>query len=489
MTNAIECSRRSIVAGMAAFGVCGFARGASAAETHTLAERLAAYASALRYEDLDALAIERVKAHLIDTIGCGIAAFDERVVKSCRDLALAAGNGGATVIGTARRTSPDLAGFANGAAFRYYDLNDTYVGGLSGHPSDHIAPVLAVAEVEKASTTELITAIALAYEISCRLIDTFDLTTRGWDAPVFSLPAVALASGKLMRLDAGKLAQAISLALNDHISMGQTRAQALSDWKGLGDAEASRNAVFAAQLARAGITGPGPIFEGRLGFFKQVSGEANVNVEAFGGHGNAFRITKCGMKPYPAVIYAQTAIAAGVAVAQEVKEKAGSLDRIVAIEIASTRRGVQQAGSDPEKWTPNTRDTADHSLPYITARAMFEGGITNASYSFEKLTEPRIRAFMQKIKVAEDPVLTARVGESVPTRVTAILESGERISREVNDVPGFPGKPMTKADIDRKFFGNVGTRWPKERTDAVLQSLWGLEHTEDIGALLGTLTV
>jgi 2-methylcitrate dehydratase len=486
--------RRSVVAGMAALGVCGLARRASAADAHPLAarplaEQLALYADGLRYEDIDPATIERVKSHVVDTIGCGISAFGERPVHTCRDVALSVGSGASTVIGTTRRTSPDLASFANGAAFRYYDLNDVYVGGLSGHPSDHIAPCLAVAEAERASAADLITAIVLAYEINCRLIDSFDLATSGWDVPVFSLPAVALAAGKLMKLDTGKLTQAVNLAINDHIPLAQTRAQTLSDWKGLADAEAGRNAVFAAMLARGGLSGPAPIFEGRFGFFKQVSGEAKVDIDAFGGPGKTFRINQCGMKAYPAVIYAQTAIAAGIAVAADIMKKGSSLDRIAAIDIATTRRGFRQAGSEPEKWTPKTRDTADHSLPYITARAMFEGEITNDSYAPEKLNEPRILAFMQKIKVAEDPALTARLGPAVPTRVTATLEDGQRIAREVNTVPGFPGQPMSKADIERKFRGNIAKRWPREKTDAVLQSLWALEETKDIGALLGTLTV
>jgi len=503
--------RRHVVAGMAALGIASLTRRAvaapavSAASVRPLAERLAAYAHALRYDDLDAATIERVKSHVIDTIGCGIAAFDEPPVRICRDVALSsAGGGAATVIGTSRRTSPDLASFANGAAFRYYDLNDVYVGGLAGHPSDHIAPCLAVAEAERASAAELVTAIVLAYEINCRLIDALDITTRGWDVPVFSLPAVALAAGKLMKLPVDKLTQAVNLAINGHIPMGQTRVQTLSDWKEFADAEAARDAVFATLLARGGLTGPAPIFEGRSGFFRLVTGPADIDVDAFGGRGAAFRIHQCGMKAYPAVVYAQTAIAAGIAVAQEVigkdgasreatrKElasKAGALDGIAAIEIATTRRGFQQAGSEPEKWAPDTRDTADHSLPYITARAMFDGDITNDSYAAEKLRDPRILAFMRRIKVAEDPALTARVGAVVPTRVTAIMADGQRITREVDDVPGFVGRPMSRADIDRKFRGNIGTRWPQGRTDAVLQALWGLEHTDDVGALVGRLTV
>jgi 2-methylcitrate dehydratase len=485
-------TRRSIVAGIAALGVYGFARNARAAETRPLAERLAAYAAALRYEDLDAATIERVKSHVIDTLGCGIAAFDERPVRVCREIAQSV-QGPATIIGTARKTSPDLAAFANSAAGRYYDLNDIYVGRMTSHPSDHIAPCFAVAESERARGHNLITAIALAYEINCRLVDALDISSRGWDSPVFSLPAVALAAGKLMKLDAAKLTEAVNLAINDHISMGQTRRQVLSDWKGLADGEASRNAVFAAMLARGGLTGPTPIFEGTLGVFKQVWGEASIDVAKFGGHGNPFRINQCGMKAYPAVVFTQTAIVAATAIADEVTkgapDKAAALERIASIEIATYKRGLVQTGTDREKWAPVTRDTADHSMPYITARAMFDGDITNDSYAPAKLKEPRILAFMQKIRVAEDPVLTARTGGAVPTRITAILADGQRVSREVNDIPGFAGRPMQRPDIGRKFLGNIGKRWPRAKTDAVLQSLWVLENTQDIGALLAALTV
>ena len=495
MSDAIDSkkiSRRGIAAGIAALGVYGLARNARAAEPRPLAERLAAYAAALRYEDLDAATIERVKSHVIDTLGCGIAAFDERPVRICRDIAQSV-QGAATIIGTTRKTSPDLAAFANGAAGRYYDLNDIYVGKVTSHPSDHIAPCIAVAETERATAHDLIVAIVVAYEIDCRLVDALDLSARGWDSPVFSLPAVALAVGKLMKLDQAKLTEAVNLAINDHIAMGQTRTQVLSDWKGLADGEASRNAVFAALLARGGLTGPAPIFEGRLGLFKLVSGEANIDVGKFGGHGNPFRINQCGLKAYPAVVYGQTAIVAATAVADEVTkgapDKVAALERIASIDIATSNRGLQQTGTGPEKWTPTTRDTADHSMPYIAARAMFDGDITNESYAPAKLKDPRILAFMRKITVAEDPALTARVGDAVSTRITAILADGQRVSREVNDIAGFSGKPMQRPDIERKFRANIGKRWPRQKTDAVLQSLWALENTRDIGALLATLTV
>ena len=451
----------------------------SAPRERPLAERLAAYAHALRYDDLDAATVERVKVHVIDTIGCGIGAFEERAVRICREIALAV-PGTATVIGTGRRTTPDLASFANGAAFRYLDFNDTYVGRFAVHPSDNIAACLAVAETERATAQDLITAIALAYEVNSRLVDSLDIATRGWDPPVFSLPAVALAVGTLMKLDPERLTHAVGLAINDHIPLAQTRVQTLSDWKGLAAAEAARNAVFAALLARGGVTGPAPIFEGHSGFFKQVSGPANVDVDTFGRRGVPFRIHQCSLKAYPAVIYTQTAIVAGIEVAKE----AGSLDRIAVIEIATTRRGFERTGIEPEKWSPQTRETADHSLPYITARAIVDGHITNESFAAQMYRDPRILAFMQKIKVSEDPILTARGGGAVPTRVTAILLDGRRISREIDYAPGFAAQPMDRDEVERKFRGNVGKRWPQEHTDTVLQALWALDRTDDLSSVL-----
>jgi 2-methylcitrate dehydratase len=460
------------------------ARQPSEQSVRPLAERLAAYANGLRYEDIDAATIERVKTHVIDTIGCGIGAFDERPVGICRDVALAVG-GNATIIGTDRRTTPDLASFANGAAFRYFDFNDTYTGRFSVHPSDHIAACLAVAEAERASARDLITAIVIAYEVNCQLVDALDIATRGWDPPVMSLPAVALAAGKLMKLTPDQLTQAVNLAVNDHIPMAQTRVQTLSDWKGFADAEAARNAVFAATLARGGLTGPSPIFEGQSGFFQQVSGPAKVDPDTFGRPGVSFRIHRCALKPYPAVIYTQTAIVAGIEVASEVK----SLDRIAAIEIATTSRGYQRTGDEPEKWSPKTRETADHSLPYITARAMFDGDITNQSFAPEMFSDPKILAFMQKITVKEDPALTARMGAAVPTRVTAILVDGQRISREVDYAPGFAERPMNRSEVERKFRGNVGKRWSRQRTDDILQALWTLDQTGDLSVLLRRLSM
>ncbi|MBN9491618.1 MAG: MmgE/PrpD family protein [Alphaproteobacteria bacterium] len=457
--------------------------GTARAETERpLADRLADYADSLRYEDLDAATIERAKSHIVDSLACAVAALDEPPVRICRDIALAPADGPSTIIGTRRRSTPDLAAFANGAAIRYYDLNDAYASPTLGtvHPSDHIGACLAVAEAEKASARDAITAIVLAYEINCRLIDSLDAARRGWDTTVYSLPAVALAAGKLMKLPREHLVQAVNLALNDHVPMGQTRTQTNSDWKGLADAEAERNAIFAAQLARGGLTGPSPIFEGRKGFFQLVSSEAKVNVDAFGRRGTPFLIHHCGVKAYPAVVYSQTAIVAALELAKEI----GSPDRIATLDIATTARGYEQAGRDREKWTPQNRDTADHSLPYLTARALIDGDITNESYAPERLHDARGLALMQKITVKEDPAFAKPKGNAPPTRLTAVLADGRSVSRQVDNLPGFPGLAMDRAGMERKFRSNVGHRWPAAHVDALLQALWTFEQTDNLRALL-----
>jgi 2-methylcitrate dehydratase len=182
--------------------------------------------------------------------------------------------------------------------------------------------------------------MVLAYEIECRLLDAARVGAEDWDHPNYALAASALAAGKLMQLASPMLTEAINLALSSHLAMRQTRLGVLSNWKGLAGPDAARNSVFAAELARAGISGPTPIFEGDSGFFKLVSGPLDVDTGSFGGRAGRFRINECFIKSYPAQAQTQTAIPAAARVAQAV----GDLDRIRSIEIRTTRLGWFNAG-------------------------------------------------------------------------------------------------------------------------------------------------
>jgi 2-methylcitrate dehydratase len=457
----------------------------ASAATLNMAARMARYVAETQYGALDQTTIETAKAHLIDAIGCGISAYHEDTVRACREVALAVPGGTSTVIGTRRRTTPDLATFANGAAIRYFDFNDLYSGREPGHPSDNIAACLAIAEAEGRSGRDFLLAMVLAYEIDCRLLDAAELTRRGWDHPVDSLPASALAAGKLMGLSAEQMEQAVNIALGGHIAMNQTRVQVLSDWKGLADADAGRNGVFAALLARHGITGPAPIYEGNAGFFKLISGPFEIDVDQFGGRKGQFRINACDVKPYPAQGAIQTAIAAATEIAKEI----GDLAQIAAIVIDTTDFTFRSAARDKEKWAPQTKETADHSLPYVVARAMLDGTITFDSFSREAIHDPKALALMAKMTVNPDAALTAMMPRKLPNRVSATLKDGRVIARQVDAVPGMGGMPMQRGDFERKFSSNVGKAWSPAEQGRVLDFLWSIERQDKLDPLFELLLV
>jgi 2-methylcitrate dehydratase len=450
-----------------------------------LAERLAGYIHAMRAEDLDEPTIERVKVHLLDSLGCGIAAFKEKTVSAVRDLAIASGGTKATLLGTKQRAALEWAALANGAAIRADDINDVYVGRGTGHPSDNIPACLAAAEAAGATGAEFLLAVVLAYEIEGRFLDAVYLDARGWDHPNYALISGALAAGRLMKLTPEQLTQSVNLALSGHLAMNQTRLGALSNWKGLAGPEAARSAVFAAQLAHAGITGPSPIFEGEAGFFKQVSGPLDIDTAGFGGRGKRFLIHDCFIKSYPAQAQTQTAIPAAAKAARS----AGDLSRIRSIEVRSTHLGWLMAGSMPERWAPTTSETADHSLPYIVARAMLDGTITAESYTSEVLSDPKAAALRKLISVREDPSMTALTPKQSPNSVTVTLDNGRKISERVDDLPGFAGRPMQRADAEEKFARNAKALMKSAQIGHIADAVWALDRGGSLRALIDSLVI
>src|SRR5713226_3722160 len=312
-----------------------------------LTESLAEYSSSLSYRNIPDSIVHESKKRIIDSLGCAIGAFDAEPVRITREAANQVSvKDGSTILGTRKRTTADLAAFVNAIMVRYFDYNDTYLSLEPAHPSDNVGPCLAVADMEGSSGKDLLLAIVLAFEIQCRLCDAADIRHRGWDHVCYGLASMALASGKLMGLSAEKMAQAVNLSLNSHITMRQVRAGELSMWKGVSFANAARNAVFSAMLARAGMTGPSPIFEGEMGFFKQVSGSFHLDTDGFGGREGSFKIGETYLKFFPAEIHSQTAIWAALEARKEIE----NMNEIVSVEIASHEAGYTILGRDPEKW-------------------------------------------------------------------------------------------------------------------------------------------
>ncbi len=451
-----------------------------------LATKLANYVESVNYGDIPVSVLHETKKRVIDSLGCAIGAFNSDPVKASRRVAEAAFvSEGATLFGTRRKTTPDLSAFVNGIMVRYFDYNDTYLSKEPAHPSDNIGPCFSVAESERSGGKDLLLSIVLAYEIQCRLCDAADIRHRGWDHVCYGLASTALASGKLMGLNPERMAQAVNLALNSHITMRQVRAGELSMWKGCSFANAARNSVFSALLAREGMTGPSPIFEGEMGFFKQVSGPFQLDIDGFGGRNGSFKIAETYLKFFPAEIHSQTSIWA----AMEVRKKIGKPDDIVSVEIAAHEAGYTILGKDPEKWDPLTKETADHSLPYVVGMTLLEGKIDNSTYTERKFRNPKVLDFLKKITVVEDKDLSAMYPEAVPNRVTVKLASGEVISKQVDYHKGHPKNPMSDEEVEDKFRRLSGKYLSKNQAARILDTVWNLEKAKDVSKVVSLMTL
>src|SRR5215475_1888824 len=330
-------------------------------------EYLSDYACRLTYEDLSPEAVHQVKRTLIDTLGCGIGAFDSEPASIARRMASRVeGNPAARIIGTSEETSIDLAGFANTVLVRYLDCNDAYTARGTGHPSDMIPGVLAVAAGgHKANGRAVITAIAAAYEVFCRFAD--EIPLKGWDQGMFAAIGATCGAGIILGLDRKAMANAISIAITTGVPLGVTRIGQLSMWKGCATAAAVRTAVFAAALAAEGMTGPGNPFEGRDGLWQHLE-IVPPKWEHFASRTKPFRITATSFKAYPSVIHTQGPIG----LVLELRRQVGTAE-IESVHVTTYSEAIRRTATETEKWDPETRETADHSIPYLVAAALQDG--------------------------------------------------------------------------------------------------------------------
>lgn len=452
----------------------------------TLAHELANYVHSISYSDVPENVVHETKKRIVDSLGCAMGAYNAEPVRISRKVAENADDqNGSTIFGTKRKTTPDLGAFVNGIMVRYFDYNDTYLSKEPAHPSDNIGPCISVAETEGASGKDLILSIVLAYEIQCRLCDAADIRHRGWDHVCYGLASTALAAGKLMKLNVDEMTESVNLAMNSHITMRQVRAGELSMWKGCSFANAARNGVFSALLANDGMTGPSPIFEGEMGFFKQVSGPFEINTNDFGGRSGTFKIAETYLKYFPAEIHSQSSIWAAL----EARKEIANPDDIVSVEIASHEAGYTILGRDPEKWNPMTKETADHSLPYIVAMALLEGKIDNSTYTEKKYRDPTVLEFLKKITVVEDKDLSAKYPEAVANRVTVKLADGKTVFKQVDYHKGHPKNPMSDKDVEDKFHRLTKRYLSNSQSKKLLDAIWGLQNDKTLRGLLALLRI
>jgi 2-methylcitrate dehydratase len=445
-------------------------------------ETLARYVTSLRYEDLGSRAVREAKRHVIDSLGCAMGgAPSEPAVIACHVAPASGGAPSARLLGDGRATTPEAAAFANSVMIRFLDANDTYITRGSGHPSDMLGAILAAAEVQGASGKDFLLATVAGYEVFGALADHVGLRDRGWDQGVFVAPASAAGAGHLLGLSLQEMADAISIAITANVATRQTRAGELSMWKGCATAAAAKAGLFAAQLAKAGMTGPTAAFEGRHGLREQVSGSFELGDLV--GVGRPFAIERTNFKFFAAEYHAQAPLAIALGLRERVRA-----DDIEALDVHIYAMAHSEIGSEPAKWDPRTRETADHSLPYMLAVALVDGRLTPASFEPKRYLDQSLRPLMNRIRVAEDPELTRRFPGELASRIEVTTRSGLRFTERAEYPKGHSRNPMTDADVESKFRDLAENVLSKAQAAGALETLWRLDEVSKIGAVVDLFT-
>ena len=459
----------------------------TAVKKPVLADRLADYATNISYDKLPKEAVQEAKRRIIDSFGTALGAIScgsEPANIAIKVAQTASSEGGATVFTTKHKSTPDLAAFAIGTAIRYLDFNDTYLSKEPAHPSDNIAAILAVAEAEKKGGKDILTAIVLAYEIQCRLCDAASIRSRGWDHVTYGAFSAGLAAGKLYGLSRQQLVHVQGLAATPNITMRQTRVGELSHWKGCAFANASRNAVFAAILAKNGMTGPSEIFEGEMAFWKQVSGE--FTLAPFGGEEGEkqYMINKTYVKHFPAEYHSQSAIEAALELREQIGAE-GIDQKITSIRIESFDAAVEIIAGFEEHWHPKTRETADHSMPYCVSAALMDGDITLDTFTTERINDKQLIDLVQKVSVVRSAEMNAGYPEGIPNNLIITTTDGQEYRKQITYPLGHAGNPMNDDEINGKFRTLAKRLMSDAWIDKILAELQDFENCTDVTKVMG----
>ena len=454
----------------------------------TVSQALASFVSAIDAERMSDSVERKASELLVDTIGCSVGAFTSPPVKALRDAYLeSSGTQNATVVGTAQRAALPEAALINGTMGRYLDYNDTYMSlSTACHPSDHIMPLLSVAEVEGATGGDLLEAIVAAYEVEARGLDEAPVDPNGFDYVTWGVYSSVAAVGRLMRLTETELVDAIGIAGASNNPLYVSRRGDVSMWKGIAHSYATHNAIKACQMARNGITGPTAVFEEDDGFFEAIA-ESEVSFETTPDH-DALRILQTNIKPYACGYYIAAPVAALREIMTEHGLEADDIDHIT-VEIFETAADLL---ATPDKWdTDLNRETADHSIPYTIAVAAIDGDVGPEQYADDRLRDSTVHNLMQRIDVHANEELTAyrsREPSHIPSVVTVTSDGAEYRTRI--DCPlGHAENPMSTDQLEAKMRTLCEGYLSDQQIQTCLDRCWSFTDLETVAPLIEDLRI
>ena len=412
-----------------------------------ISQDLARFINEAQYEDLSEQAVTQLKMRLLDSLGTAIGAIEGSPVRAIRRMIDDLGGAGTCTLIGGGRTSADRTALYNTALIRYLDYNDGYLAkGETCHPSDNIGSLLAAGEYANVTGKTFLTALAVAYQVQCRLSDEAPVRDKGFDHTTQGSYAVAAGVSKSFGLNNEETANALAIAGTALNALRVTRTGALSNWKGLAYPFTAFGGMSAALLAKYGISGPLAVFEGNKGFMDAISGTFSIDWL----NEDLERVTKTILKKYNAEIHSQSSIEAML----ELKNKYGfNGDNVkrIEIEIFDVAYNIIGGGEEGDKTIVHKKEEADHSLQYMVAAALLDGKVTPEQYKPDRIEQKDIQSLLQRVNVTPNQEFSARFPEEMPVRLTVLLKNGEKYQIEKYDYEGFTTHPMSWETAIKKF--------------------------------------
>jgi len=458
---------------------------AQTATKETITAAMSRWAAALQFKQLSIDAVYQAKRFLLDSLGCSLGGYQQHDVKIALEvLGETAGPGKATVIGTGQRVDPISASLANALMIRCMDYNDIYWKQDPSHPSDIFPAALACCERAKSDGRELIVGLVLGHEFEMRFCEAAfpGIRERGWHHATLTAFVSPIVAGRALHLSGEKIQHAIGISASRHATLGAVTAGKLTMMKNTVDPLATQSGVLAAMLAEKGYTGPEHVVDGKEGLTHCFGPEWKLNLLT-DGLGDSWRITQCGMKAFPTEALTHTPISATLDL---VREHDLQPDDIAKIQIRSLARAADIL-SDPSKYDPRTKETADHSLPYVIAAAVADRQVTPLQFTPEKIMDPKIRGQLRKVEVIADAEIEKVFPALQRVVVTIRRKDGREFTRQLDFPKGDPRNPLSDAEVEEKFAalaeGVLSGRAQKKLKEAV----WGLEKIGSVSKLMALL--
>ncbi len=451
----------------------------------TLTAQMSQWAAALKFEDLSKDAVYQAKRFLLDSFGCALGGFQQHDVAIALEvLHEVAGRGAATVIGSGDKMDPVSATLANALMIRCMDYNDIYWKQDPSHPSDIFPAAIAGCERAGSNGRELIVGLVLGHEFEQRLCEAAfpGIRERGWHHATLTAFVSPIVAGRALHLSAEQIQHAIGISASRHCTLGAVTAGKLTMMKNTVDPMATQSGMLAALLAEKGYTGPEHVIDGKEGLTHCFGPEWKLPVLT-DDLGEDWRITQCGMKAFPTEALTHTPISAVLSLVKENDLKPADIAKV---HIRTTERGADIL-SDPSKYDPRTKETADHSLPYVVAAAIADRQVTPLQFTPAKITDAIIRAQLNKIVVVADPEIEKVFPalQRVVVKITTV--NGREFEKQLDFPKGDPRNPLSDAEIEEKFTALADPVMSKSAQQVVKDAVWNLEKVPSISALMELL--